>query len=81
MLVFDPSLLNFVVEYKLVYDFASNLERYEFEIHSSVNGSWKVLAEISFSKIELFPRTRIQHYLFEFVLAWVEFYFFNLFIS
>lgn len=55
VLVLDPSLINFVVEYKLVCDFASDLERYEFEIYSSVNGSWKVLAEI-----KLFPRTSVH---------------------
>jgi hypothetical protein len=60
VLAFDPSLINFVVEYMLVCDFASDLERYEFEIYSSVNGSWKVLAEISFSEIKLFPRTGVH---------------------
>jgi len=54
VLVLDPSQINFV-EYKLVCDFASDLERYEFEIYSSVNGSWKVLAEI-----KLFPRTSVH---------------------
>lgn len=51
VLVFEPSLLNFVADYKVVCIFASNdiEEAYEFEIYSSLQDSWKVCSEMFFS--------------------------------
>uniref|UniRef100_A0A7C9F6S5 F-box associated beta-propeller type 1 domain-containing protein n=1 Tax=Opuntia streptacantha TaxID=393608 RepID=A0A7C9F6S5_OPUST len=55
VLVFEPSLLNFVAEYKVVCLFPSTdiEEAYEFEIYSSAQDSWKVPGEMFFSKTSL----------------------------
>lgn len=60
VLVFEPSLLNFVAEYKLVVAFASDLDGFEFEIYSSTDGFWRISAEISFGKMKLLPRTGVH---------------------
>ncbi|KNA25778.1 hypothetical protein SOVF_003770 isoform B [Spinacia oleracea] len=54
-LAFEPSLLNFSADYKLVCIFPSNdiEEAYEFEIYSSLQDSWKVSSEMYFSKGKL----------------------------
>ncbi|CAL5372460.1 unnamed protein product [Camellia sinensis] len=61
VLVFEPSLLNFVADYKLVCAFPSvdfdNAT--EFEIYSSTDGSWKISGEICFASKKLVPRSGI----------------------
>ncbi|XAR57889.1 hypothetical protein NMG60_11026176 [Bertholletia excelsa] len=61
VLVFEPSLLNFVAEYKLVCAFPSvdfdNAT--EFEIYSSAEGSWKISGEICFASRKLIPRSGV----------------------
>lgn len=61
VLIFEPSLLNFVAEYKLLcafpsVDFDSG---YEFEIYSSTDGVWKVFGEIYFGNKKLLPRSGV----------------------
>ncbi|KAJ7944305.1 F-box protein [Quillaja saponaria] len=50
VLAFEPSLLNFVAEYKLLCAFQSPDfdDAYEFEIYSSAEGSWRISGEIHF---------------------------------
>ncbi|XP_021757538.1 F-box protein At5g07610-like [Chenopodium quinoa] len=52
---FEPSLLNFLPDYKVVCIFASTdiEEAYEFEIYSSLQDSWKVASEMFFSSRKL----------------------------
>ncbi|CAL5375657.1 unnamed protein product [Camellia sinensis] len=61
VLVFEPSLLNFVADYKLVCAFPSvdfdNAT--EFEIYSSTDGSWKISGETCFASKKLVPRSGI----------------------
>lgn len=61
VLVFEPSLLNFVADYKLVCAFPSidfdNAT--EFEIYSSTEGAWKVSGEICFASKKLVPRSGV----------------------
>lgn len=61
VLVFEPSLLNFVADYKLVCAFPSvdfdNAT--EFEIYSSSEGAWKVSGEICFASKKLVPRSGV----------------------
>uniref|UniRef100_A0A2P2J8Y9 Uncharacterized protein MANES_01G134100 n=1 Tax=Rhizophora mucronata TaxID=61149 RepID=A0A2P2J8Y9_RHIMU len=60
VLVFEPSLLNFVAEYKLICAFPSDLDGYEFEIYSSAEGSWKISGEICFGNRQIMPRTGVH---------------------
>lgn len=52
VLVFEPSLLNFVADYKLISAFSSTDfdGAYEFEIYSSIEDSWKISSEICFGE-------------------------------
>ncbi|KAE9466945.1 hypothetical protein C3L33_01135, partial [Rhododendron williamsianum] len=61
VLVFEPSLLNFVADYKLVCAFPSNDfdNATEFEIYSSAEGAWKVSGEICFASKKLVPRSGV----------------------
>lgn len=51
VLIFKPSLLNFVAEYKLVCAFRSNDfdDAIEFDIYSSKEGTWKTSGDINFA--------------------------------
>lgn len=51
-LVFEPSLLNFVADFKLICAFPSTDfdDAYEFEIYSSAEDSWKISPEICFGE-------------------------------
>lgn len=62
VLVFEPSLLNFVADYKLVCAFPSaDFDgANEFEIYSSKEGSWKLSGEICFADRKLIPRTGVH---------------------
>lgn len=62
VLVFEPSLLNFVAEYKLVCAFPSaDFDgANEFEIYSSKEGSWKISGEICFAERKLIPKTGVH---------------------
>lgn len=62
VLIFEPSLLDFVAEYKLVCAFQSvDFDYgYEFEIYSSKEGSWRVSGEIFFGHKPLLPRTGVH---------------------
>lgn len=62
VLIFEPSLLNFVAEYKLVCAFPSvDFDNgYEFEIYSSKEGSWRVSGEIYFGNKTLVPRSGVH---------------------
>ncbi|KAF5736046.1 putative F-box protein [Tripterygium wilfordii] len=60
VLIFEPSLLNFVAEYKLVCAFPSELDGYEFEIYSSADGSWRVSGEILFGTRKIQPRSGVH---------------------
>lgn len=55
VLVFEPSLLTFVAEYKVVCIYPStDIEQaYEFEIYSSEKDSWRVPGEMFFSNTSL----------------------------
>ncbi|XAR73878.1 hypothetical protein NMG60_11007996 [Bertholletia excelsa] len=55
VLVFEPSLLNFVADYKVVCAFPSTDfdNATEFEIYSSTDGSWRVSGEICFATSKL----------------------------
>ncbi|KAL2905560.1 hypothetical protein RDABS01_004270, partial [Bienertia sinuspersici] len=52
VLAFEPSLLSFVADYKLICAFpSSDFEgAYEFEIYSSVEDSWKISSEVCFGE-------------------------------
>ncbi|KAL5557266.1 hypothetical protein UlMin_039502 [Ulmus minor] len=62
VLIFEPSLLNFVAEYKLVCAFpcADFDEGYEFEIYDSKEGSWRISGEIYFGNKKLLPRSGVH---------------------
>ncbi|XP_022741413.1 F-box protein At5g49610-like isoform X2 [Durio zibethinus] len=60
VLVFEPSLLNFFADYKLVCAFPSELGGYEFEIYSSEKGSWRTSGEICFADRKLLPKTGVH---------------------
>ncbi|CAN6680315.1 unnamed protein product [Malus baccata var. baccata] len=62
VLIFEPSLLNFVAEYKLVCVFPSvDFDNgYEFEIYSSRDESWRVSGEIYFGNHPPVPRTGVH---------------------
>ncbi|EXB59108.1 hypothetical protein L484_014603 [Morus notabilis] len=61
VLIFEPSLLNFAAEYKLICAFPSvNFgEGYEFEMYTSHDGTWKYLDEIYFGSIKLLPMSGV----------------------
>ncbi|EEF40852.1 conserved hypothetical protein [Ricinus communis] len=59
VLVYEPSLLNFVAEYKLICAFQSDLDGLEFEIYSSVEGSWRTFGEICFGNRRIIPSTGV----------------------
>ncbi|XVF62015.1 hypothetical protein PTKIN_Ptkin08bG0182600 [Pterospermum kingtungense] len=59
VLIFEPSLLNFIADYKLVCAFPSELDGYEFEIYSSEKGSWRTSGEICFGDRKLLPKSGI----------------------
>ncbi|XVF15740.1 hypothetical protein REPUB_Repub09cG0181800 [Reevesia pubescens] len=60
VLIFEPSLLNFIADYKLVCAFRSDLDGYEFEIYSSEKGSWRTSGEICFADGKLLPKTGVH---------------------
>lgn len=62
VLIFKPSLLNFVAEYKLVCAIPSNDfdDATEFEIYSSKDESWKVSGEINFAVRKLIPKCGVS---------------------
>ncbi|CAK9150744.1 unnamed protein product [Ilex paraguariensis] len=62
VLVFEPSLLNFVADYKLICAFPSADfdDATEFEIYSSKEGSWKISGEICFACRMPMPRSGVH---------------------
>jgi F-box interacting protein len=62
VLIFEPSLLSFVAEYKLVCAFQSlDFENgHEFEIFSSKEGSWRISGEIFYGNGSLLPRSGVH---------------------
>lgn len=62
VLLFDPSLLNFVVEYKIICAFPSTDfgEATEFEIYSSKEGSWEIAGEICFGARRVIPKSGVH---------------------
>ncbi|KAL3525400.1 hypothetical protein ACH5RR_013772 [Cinchona calisaya] len=61
VLVFEPSLLNFDADYKLICAFPSNDfdDAIEFDIYSSREGSWKTSGEICFASRALVPTSGV----------------------
>lgn len=61
VLIFEPSLLSFVAEYKLVCAFPSvDFEKgHEFEIYSSKEGSWRISGEIYYGSGSVSPRSGV----------------------
>ncbi|CAM8986665.1 unnamed protein product [Rhodiola kirilowii] len=60
VLIFEPSLLSFEAEYKLVCAFkSSDFDGLEFEIFSSTKGSWRISGEIIFGNRRLIPGSGI----------------------
>lgn len=59
VLIFEPSILNFAAEYKLVCAFPSELDGYEFEIYSSCDKSWKTSGEIFLGNLKILPRSGV----------------------
>ncbi|KAE7999912.1 hypothetical protein FH972_004296 [Carpinus fangiana] len=62
VLMFEPSLLNFVAEYKLICAFPSADfdNTCEFEIYSSAEGSWRISGEIYFGATNLIPNSGVH---------------------
>ncbi|KDP38276.1 hypothetical protein JCGZ_05162 [Jatropha curcas] len=60
VLVFEPTLLNFVAEYTLICAFPSDLDGYEFEIYSSNEASWRTSREICFGNRQIVPRSGVH---------------------
>ncbi|KAK9078499.1 hypothetical protein SSX86_002556 [Deinandra increscens subsp. villosa] len=62
VLIFKPSRLNFVAEYKLICAFRSIDfdDAIEFEIYSSKEDSWKVSGEIHFGVVKLIPKSGVS---------------------
>ncbi|TYI49987.1 hypothetical protein E1A91_D12G070600v1 [Gossypium mustelinum] len=61
VLVFEPSIMNFTANYKLVCPFPSELGEYKFEVYSSDRGSWRTSGEIRFDDNEkLLPKTGVH---------------------
>ncbi|PPR88940.1 hypothetical protein GOBAR_AA31745 [Gossypium barbadense] len=62
VLVFEPPIMNFTADYKLVCPFPSELGGYKFEVYSSDRGSWRTSGEIRFDDNEkLLPKTELRH--------------------
>ncbi|GKU99140.1 hypothetical protein SLEP1_g12030 [Rubroshorea leprosula] len=59
VLIFEPSLLNFIAQYKLVCAFPSELDGIEFEIYSSEKGSWRIFGDICFGDAKLLPTSGV----------------------
>lgn len=61
VLIFKPSLLNFVAEFTVVCAFRSNDfdDATEFETYSSKDGSWKMAKEINFTVKRLIPKSGV----------------------
>ncbi|XP_050230309.1 F-box/kelch-repeat protein At3g17530-like [Mercurialis annua] len=59
MLIYEPSLLNFAAEYKLVCAFQSDLDGLEFDIYSSAQDSWRLSGEICFGNRQIVPSTGV----------------------
>lgn len=59
VLVFEPSLLNFVADYKLICAFQSDLDGLEFDIYSSAEGCWRTSGEICFGNRQIVPCTGV----------------------
>lgn len=61
VLVYEPSLLNFKADYKLVCAFPSAdfNDATEFEVYSSKEGSWKISGEICFAAVHIDPRSGV----------------------
>ncbi|CAL1376640.1 unnamed protein product [Linum trigynum] len=53
VIAFEPSLLNFVADYKLICAFPSDLDGCEFEIYSSATKGWRISNEICFGDSKL----------------------------
>ncbi|WCJ24883.1 F-box family protein [Euphorbia peplus] len=60
VLVFKPSLLNFVAEFKIVCAFQSDLDGCEFDIYSSSDNSWKTSREIFFGDKNIIPNSGVH---------------------
>ncbi|KVI00097.1 putative F-box protein At3g23950 [Cynara cardunculus var. scolymus] len=62
VLIFKPSLLNFVAEYKLICGFRSvdMDDATEFEIYSSKDESWKVSGEMNYAAKKLIPKSGVS---------------------
>lgn len=62
VLIFEPSLLNFDADYKLICAFPSNDfdDAIEFDIYSSREDSWKTSGEICFASRTLVPSSGVH---------------------
>ncbi|KAM3363161.1 F-box protein [Capsicum galapagoense] len=62
VLLFEPSLLNFVAEYKIICAFPSTEfgEATEFDIYSSREDSWEVAGEICFGARKVVPKSGVH---------------------
>lgn len=60
VLVFEPSVLNFAAEYKLICAFPSELDGYEFEIYSSTDRSWRTSGEIFLNNLRIQPNSGVH---------------------
>ncbi|XP_065858582.1 F-box protein At5g49610-like [Euphorbia lathyris] len=61
VLVFKPSLLNFVADFKLVCAYKSvYLGGYEFEIYSSKDNSWRTSREVFMANHKIIPGTGVH---------------------
>lgn len=61
VLIFEPSLFDFIADYKLVCAFPSALvdKAVEFEIYSSREGSWRISGEVLFGQTHLDPSSGV----------------------
>ncbi|XP_019154893.1 PREDICTED: F-box protein At5g03970-like [Ipomoea nil] len=62
VLIFEPSLLNFVPEYKLICAFQSDDfdDATEFEIYTSNNNTWNISGELCFGAKKVAPRSGVH---------------------
>ncbi|XP_004232392.1 F-box protein At5g49610 [Solanum lycopersicum] len=62
VLLFEPSLLNFVAEYKIICAFPSTDfdKATEFDIYYSREGCWKIAEEMCFGSRTIFPKSGIH---------------------
>ncbi|XP_055806667.1 F-box protein At5g49610-like [Solanum dulcamara] len=62
VLLFEPSLLNFVAEYKIICAFPSTDfgEATEFDIYSSREDSWEIAGEICFGDRKVMPKSGVH---------------------